>query len=499
LRILCTHDFNIVPETAKVCTQRDGRERVLKIVVRSGAVFLCCLFPDAILQLRKMKKIRSGASGKLTVLSLAAATYFMVSGGPYGLEELVQDSGYRLAFIVLFLTPLFWALPTGLMVGELSAALPEEGGFYVWVRRAMGPFWGFQEAWLSLVASIFDMAIYPSLFVDYLGRLFPAAAAGYRGIAIEAAMVGVCVLWNLWGAKAVGHSSMALGLLLLSPFALLTLFALVRHVTVAPTPAVKADFLAGLLVAMWNYMGWDNAATVANEVEDPQKTYPRVMFLALAAIFFSYLIPLAAVAHTHIPHDVWSNGSWASIASMVAGPWLGVILVATAMAAEFGSFNSLVMSYSRLPVAMAEDGHLPAIFTRKLKTGAPWVSILVLGAAWALSLGLPFKRLVMLDILLYGASLVLEFLALIVLRFREPELPRPFRVPGGKWGTVLVGVGPTALLIVALVRTRQEQIDLGRLGSFSALNFSLVLMAAGVVYYYTAGRAKPKARAAGAE
>ena len=85
------------------------------------------------------------------------------------MEELVQDAGYKLAIVILFLTPLIWSLPTGLMVGELAAALPAEGGFYVWVRRAMGPFWGFQEAWLSLVASIFDMAIYPTVFVLYLG------------------------------------------------------------------------------------------------------------------------------------------------------------------------------------------------------------------------------------------------------------------------------------------------------------------------------------------
>ena len=59
------------------------------------------------------------------------------------------------------------------MIGELSSALPNEGGYYSWVRRAMGDFWGFQEAWLSLVASMFDMAIYPTLFVAYLTRLFP--------------------------------------------------------------------------------------------------------------------------------------------------------------------------------------------------------------------------------------------------------------------------------------------------------------------------------------
>jgi amino acid transporter len=444
-----------------------------------------------------MRKTRS--SGKLTVLSLAAATYFMVSGGPYGVEELVQDSGYRLALIILFLIPLLWALPTGLMVGELSAAMPQEGGFYVWVRRAMGPFWGFQEAWLSLVASIFDMAIYPSLFVAYLGKLFPAATDGHRGIVIAACMVLVCLLWNLFGAKAVGASSMAVGVLLLSPFLVLTLFALVRHVNVVSAPLVKGDFLAGVLVAMWNYMGWDNAATVANEVENPQKTYPRVMMLALAAIFLSYVIPLTAVWRAHVPQDIWNNGSWASIAGMVVGPWLGVVLVATAMLAEFSSFNSLMMSYCHLPVAMAEDGHLPRVFTRKLKSGAPWVSILVLGLAWGLSLGLKFDKLIMLDILLYGASLVLEFAALAVLRIREPALPRPFRVPGGLWGAILVGVGPTALLVIALVKNYNERLDLGRLGSVSSLVVALALMAAGVVYYFVAGRAKPRAQAAGAD
>ena len=152
-----------------------------------------------------MRKTQNGPRRKLTVLSLAAATYFMVSGGPYGVEELVQDTGYKLAIVILFIIPLIWSLPTGLMVGELAAALPAEGGFYVWVRRAMGPFWGFQEAWLSLVASIFDMAIYPTLFVLYLGRLWPAGVAGHRGVAIAAAMIAVCLAVEPAGRKSRGH------------------------------------------------------------------------------------------------------------------------------------------------------------------------------------------------------------------------------------------------------------------------------------------------------
>ncbi len=110
---------------------------------------------------------------KVTLLGLIAATYFMVAGGPYALESVVQGAGYLWAAGLLLIVPFIWSLPTALMVSELSSTLPEEGGFYIWVRRGLGPFWGYQEAWLSLAASIFDMAIYPIVFVG-LSRLSPA-------------------------------------------------------------------------------------------------------------------------------------------------------------------------------------------------------------------------------------------------------------------------------------------------------------------------------------
>src|SRR5580698_5848738 len=115
----------------------------------------------------------------------------MVSGGTYGTEDIVHGAGYGRGILILLLTPILWSLPTALMIGELSSALPEEGGFYVWVRRAMGNCWGFQEAWLSLAASIFDMAIYPTLFVAYLVRLVPWFAIGHRGVVTGLVVVAI--------------------------------------------------------------------------------------------------------------------------------------------------------------------------------------------------------------------------------------------------------------------------------------------------------------------
>ena len=82
--------------------------------------------------------------GQMTLAAMIAATYFMVAGGPYGLEDIVQKTGYRATLLILLITPLLWSLPTAAMVSELASAVPEEGGFYVWVRRGMGTFWGYQ-------------------------------------------------------------------------------------------------------------------------------------------------------------------------------------------------------------------------------------------------------------------------------------------------------------------------------------------------------------------
>jgi amino acid transporter len=404
-----------------------------------------------------MKSFRPPRS-KLSALSLSASTFLIVSGGPYGLEELVQKTGYLGAVIILIVLPLTWALPTGLMVGELAAALPEEGGFYVWVRRAMGPFWGFQEAWLSLASSIFDMAAYPSLFLLSLGQLWPVALQDFNRLLMAATLILACVVWNLFGARAVGQGSIGSSALLLLPFAFLVVASILSaHRATSTLQALPLDWFGGILIAMWNYTGWDNASTVAQEVNNPQRTYPRVMMWTLVWTAVVYIVPVIAVWQAGIPAAAWSTGAWVSIAEMVGGRWLGAFVLIGTMVSVVGMMNSLTMSYSRIPLALAQDGYAPRALLRQLPNGAPWVAVLSCGLAWMLALGLSFDRILVLDIMLYGFSLILEFIALAILRVREPELARPFKIPGGMAGAVAVGIGPAALLIAALVANRHEQ------------------------------------------
>ncbi|HEY3821931.1 MAG TPA: APC family permease [Polyangiaceae bacterium] len=422
---------------------------------------------------------------RMTLLPLVGALYFMVSGGPYGLEELAQKVGFGAAIVVLAATPVVWSLPTALMVGELAAALPEEGGYYAWVRRALGPFWGYQEAWLSLAASVFDMGIYPTLFALYLGRISPTLAAS--PLAIGVLVVAAGAAYNLAGARAVGSGSALMTALLLAPFAVLAGLAFFVHAPAVVPPVAHAaespDLAGGVLVAMWNYMGWDNASTVAGEVERPQRTYPRAVLLAVALVALTYIVPFAAMRAAGVDPSDWDTGAWVDVARTFGGAPLAVAVVLGGMISAFGMFNALCLSYSRLPAVLAEDGYLPRVFKRRLKDGAPWVAVLACCALWTLSLGLSFERLVSLDILLYGTSLVLELVALVVLRIREPNLPRPFRIPGGTAMTLVVCVGPVLLLLLALVKNLHEEI-----AGMNALVFGLGIMLLGPIAYVVSRR-----------
>lgn len=416
---------------------------------------------------------------------MIAATYFMVAGGPYGLEDIVQKTGYSATLLILIVTPLLWSLPTALMVSELATAIPEEGGFYIWVRRGMGRFWGFQETWLTLAGSVFEMALYPNLCIDYIGQFAPGLVAGHRGLILGLAMIAICTAWNILGVRSVGEGSVWLNVALLAPFVALTIFALGSgrfsgSAGSAPAPLRHADLLGGVLIAMWNYMGWDNLSTIAGEVETPQRAYSRAMFGAVLLVVVSYLIPVGAVARTGIDPNRWTTGGWVDVGQIVGGETLAIAIAVAGVIGAIGSFGALMLSFTRLPKVMAEDGYLPRIFERRSeRTGAPWVAILVCAIFWAICFPLGFEKSLLLDVLLTGSSILLEFWALVALRVREPELTRPFRVPGGTAGVVAIGIPPMALMMAAFARNRTELV-----GSTNELTIGFGVIAAGVALYF---------------
>jgi amino acid transporter len=294
-------------------------------------------------------------------------------------------------------------------------------------------------------------------------------------------MIALCTAWNIVGARAVGDGSVFLNVALLLPFVALIGFAMfhARVGTGAAVPLRHADLLGGILIAMWNYMGWDNLSTIAGEVATPQRTYSRAMFGAVVLVIVSYVLPVAAVARTGIDPNSWTTGGWVDVGRFIGGEGLAIAIAIAGVIGAVGSFGALMLSFTRLPTVMADDGFLPRIFARRsAETGAPWVAILVCAIFWAACYPLGFERSLILDVLLTGLSIVLEFWALVALRIREPNLARPYRVPGGTVGTILIGLPPLALIVAALVRNGTELI-----GNTSELMIGTAIVVGGVAMY----------------
>jgi amino acid transporter len=213
------------------------------------------------------------------------------------------------------------------------------------------------------------------------------------------------------------------------------------------------------------------------------------MASAVLLVTLSYILPIAAVGSTGLPSSAWSTGGWAEVARRVlpmglAATILAAAITAAGMISAAGTQNALTMVLSRLHAVMAEDGFLPRVFARRhSRTGAPWVAILACAAAWALCLQLPFVKLVMLDVLLTGLSILLEFAALVALRLREPNLARPYRVPGGLAGAIGIGIPPLLLIVLASIRNHAEPV-----GPINALGLGAILIGAGMATYLLVGR-----------
>jgi amino acid transporter len=191
-----------------------------------------------------------------------------------------------------------------------------------------------------------------------------------------------------------------------------------------------------------------------------------------------YMLPLAAVWMAGIPAERFSTGAWVDAAMLLGGPALAVAVVLAGSLDGLGTFNALTLSLTRLPYAMAEDGLLPQVLARRWANGVPWVSVLACSLGWALALGFTFERLISIDLVLYGAALLLEFVALVVLRVREPQLRRPFKIPGGVTAAITVGMGPAFLIAFALWAARDE-----RVAGLPALAFAATVAAAGPLVY----------------
>ncbi len=394
--------------------------------------------------------------GEIGLLPLVAILFFNVSGGPYGLEDAVGSLGPGLALLLLIVTPLVWSVPVSLAMAELASALPEEGGYVVWVQRAFGRFWGFQVGWWSWLNSFVDVAVYPALFADYIAFWRPGMSSIERW-ALVLAFVWLLTAVNLAGVRITGWTAVALAVVSLVPVVVLTAVAATRVETVPWRPFVAGErgllssLGLGLAVMMWNYSGWDTPTTTLGETRDPGPSFRHAMWVALPLITLAYVLPVGLALAGGGDWAAWDTGHWPVVAERLGGRWLAHLVTVGAVVAAAGLFLSLLLTNSRLPYTLARDGQMPAVLGRlHPRFGTPWAAVILSSAGYSVCAFWSFKDLIVLNIWLYSIALILEMAAFVALRRREPDLPRRWRVGGGAVGMWLVAALPTACCALAM-------------------------------------------------
>ena len=400
---------------------------------------------------------KSSTLRKAGLFYLVFVMFSYTTGGPFGLEDMVTTSGPGITLVYLLVLPFFWCIPVSLVSAELTTAMPVEGGFYRWTRAAFGDFWGFLAGWWNWSASFLLGGIYAVLFTDYVVYYLPKMT-WWEHYLISVALIAVLTWVNVRGIQAVGQVATALELFILVPVAVMVVMGLTHWrydpftPWVVPHQGTFKIFGVGLALGLWLYSGYEQLSTVAEEVENPQRAYPRALAIVVPLSMAAYFLPALAGLASAGRWEQWHAGFFSDAARIIGGPWLGTWMTVAAMLGSVALLNSTILTTTRMPFAMAEDRYLPYALTRRhQRYGTPWLAIVVSAVIYALLAWQSLGQLISVYIWLRSATTVLTVLSGWKLRHSRPDLKRSFTVPGGRAGLLYVVGAPVVMALVALL------------------------------------------------
>ena len=377
---------------------------------------------------------------KAQLYVLVPIIFFSVSGGPYGLEEIVSSIGPHFTLLLILILPIIWTIPETFIVAELSSTYPVQGGYYKWVQMGLGRFWGFMEGWWSILYTLIDLSLYPILFTMYLKFLLPHLDF-WAIYLVQLLMIWTCAIINILGIRFVGYILILFKIFILLCFALFIVLGL-KHISFnfkeifnLPRKYETSNLLFGLSLAFWNFIGWDNGSTILGETEEPSNNYHKALFITIPIIVFFYFFPILVGACVHTNWQSWKFGEFSFVANSMNHPLLAVLLAVGGMVACLGLFNSLLLSSTRVFSSMAEDKLFPAFFAKMhVKFHTPYLAIIFSALVYSFLVLVNFKNLVIYNVFLYLMAMFLEALALYFLRKHNPKIKTNFKIPFGNLG-----------------------------------------------------------------
>ena len=400
----------------------------------------------------------------ITVLPLLGLMFCNSIGGGYGLEESLESGGAFITILGVLILPIVFSLPIALVVAELATSVPTNGGFLMWINVSMPPVMYFFSVIVTLLLTFVDNALYPVLFSDYVCQWADCSDYGRKGLRLLA-LGGACLL-NLLGIEAVGIASILITIISVAPFALMFVWHMGKYEgyvnwdNIKEVPA-NIEWVGLLSTLSWNVAGLEQAGSLAEDIQNPQRTIMLSMIPLIGLVWLSYIPPVfAGVSQSHAPEDwsVWETGHWALVADQIGGLGFKTFLVLGSIFSSLGLCLSCLCVTSRVMAGMGEAMAFPSVISKVLmrenkKFNTPHWSILINTVLTGVcTVMLDFSALVTVASSLYGIRILLVFMACIKLRYAYPTLERPFRIPVSTDKLVLLLAFPI-IYCVALVVT----------------------------------------------
>ena len=394
---------------------------------------------------------------KVSLFPFIFVMYSYTTAGPFGLEDQISTSGPGMSLLYQLLIPFFWCIPISLVAAELTTAMPVEGGFYRWTRAAFGNFWGFLAGWWNWCASFMLGALYAVLFTDYVAFYFPQLT-GWKHYCVAVLVIALITYINVRGIRLVGGVATVLEIaILVAVLAMCVISVPMWHRNpfiplIPPHKPLFDVFGVGLAIGLWLYAGYEQVSSVAGEVENPQRSYPRALAWVVPLSMATYLLPTACSLAAVGNWQQWHAGYLSDLARAIGGPKLGFAITAAAAIMNLSILNSTVLTTTRMPSAMAVDGYLsPALARLHPRFGTPWIAILLSAVIYCALAWHNVLQLISVYIWLRIATSVLTVLSAWQLRRRVPDMPRPFRIPWGKKGLGYAVIAPLLMSGVAMI------------------------------------------------
>ncbi len=356
-------------------------------------------------------------------------------------------------------------LAAGLSTAELGAQIPKTGGLYTYLEEVYGPIWGYLFGWMQTV-------IYGPATIAAFGRYFATLLLPFFGITdgllktpVAIGAVAFLTLVNALGSKYGGLIQSVATAGKLIPIALIAIFGLIMgNSQILGMPSSvdgslpAAGMGAAILATLWAYDGWIGVSYVAGEMRNPAKQLPKAIIIGLGIVMLAYITVNLAVLHLLAAADIVLLGKQATgtAAGILFGDFGGKLINIGILVSIFGALNGYILTNSRVPFAMAEQGQLPAArFLSQVhpRFGTPMnASLLEMFLAVVLIFFFDPDKLT--DIAMFAVWLfyILAFIAVFILRKRHPERIRTYSVPGYPFVPAIAVIG-SAYIIMSTVLT----------------------------------------------